>query len=122
MDQEVTIVGFLGKNPELKFTPKGVAMTKFSVATTNYKKETGWWNVTVFGNQAESCNEYLSKGDPVLVRGELNYDPETGSPRIWEGKDGVSRSSFDLTANKVKFLPSGGEKKEKKEIKEEIPW
>ena len=121
MYSETTIVGFLGKNPELKFTPKGIAMTKFSVATTNYKDETTWWNVTIFGNQAEACNEYLTKGSPVLVRGEINTDPETGSPRTWEGKDGVTRSSLELTADKVKFLPTG-EKKSKKEIKEEIPW
>lgn len=122
MYELLTIVGFLGRDPELKYTPKGIAMTNFSVAVSGYKDETKWFRVTVFGDQAEACNEYLFKGSPVLVSGTLNADPETGGPRVWEGKDGVARSQFEMKANHVKFLPSGDKREKSKEVPKEVPW
>lgn len=122
MYQSIELIGWLGREPEMRYTPKGVALTKFSVATSNYKDETAWFNITVFGDQAESANQYLDKGSPVYIRGTLNFDPETGAPRVWEGKNGVHRASFDVTASLIKFLPSGGEKKETKQIADEVPW
>jgi single-strand DNA-binding protein len=68
--------------------------------------ETTWFRVTAWRRQAEICNEYLQKGRPVLVEGRLNPD-ENGNPRIWTGNDGVARTSFEVTAQTVKFLPSG---------------
>ena len=74
-------------------------------------KETTWFRVSVFGKQAELCNQYLTKGRTVLVEGMLKADPTTGNPRIFERKDGSVGASFELTASQVKFVggPSNGE-------------
>ncbi|MBC8262570.1 MAG: single-stranded DNA-binding protein, partial [Anaerolineales bacterium] len=87
-------------------------VTNLSVATnrkwTNADgtpgEETIWFKVSVWGKQAESCNQYLSKGRQVMVEGRLRPDPATGGPRIWTGQDGVVRASFEVTAFTVKFL------------------
>ncbi len=86
MFQQLTIVGYLGRDPEMRFTPGGQAVTSLSVAssrnyTTNAGQkvdETTWFRVSVWGAQAESCNQYLKKGSAVLVIGRLRPDPETG--------------------------------------------
>ncbi len=122
MYESISIIGRLGKDPTMKFTPKGVAITEFSVAVDVYNRDKPkWFKVTVFGDQAESCNQYLSKGSPVLVVGTMNDDPETGGPRLWEGKDGVTRGQFEIKAYTVRFLPSG-EKREEKQVPKEVPW
>ena len=122
MYQSITIAGRLGRDPEMKFTAKGTAMTKFSVAVNNYKKETAWFNVTVFGNQAESCNQYLNKGSSVLVTGELQFDPDTGAPKVWQSKDGSSKSSFQVNARDVVFIGGRQETSEQEISEEEVPW
>ena len=118
MYQQITIVGYLGSEPDMRFTPNGQAVTSFSVATSNkYTNnsgqrvdETTWFRVSVWGAQAESCNQYLHKGSPVLVVGRLRPDPQTGSPRTFTRQDGSTGVSFEVTAQSVKFLPSGGSK------------
>ncbi|MBI3731973.1 MAG: single-stranded DNA-binding protein [Chloroflexi bacterium] len=120
MYQKTTIIGNLGGNPELKYLVNGTAVTSFSMAVNNQRKnpegevvkETTWFRVSVFGKQAESCAEYLTKGRMVLVEGTLKGDPATGGPRLYERKDGTVGASFELVANSVKFLPTGapGEK------------
>ena len=110
MFQQLTIVGYLGNNPVMRFLPNGNPVTTFSLATSEKYKDnetTTWFRVSVFGKQAESCNQYLKKGSPVLVVGELKSDPETGGPRIWTGKDGQPHANFEVTAQTVRFLPSG---------------
>ena len=110
MYQSLTIVGYLGDNPTLRFLPNGNPVTTFSLATSEKYKDnetTAWFRVSVFGKQAESCNAYLKKGSPVLVVGELKPDPETGGPRLWTGKDGSARANFEVTAQTVRFLPGG---------------
>lgn len=112
MYQKVVIVGNLGRDPEMRYTPSGQAVTNFSVATnrrwTNSDgsagEETCWWRVTAWGRLAETCNQYLSKGRQVLVEGRMNPDQETGGPRVWVGQDGQARASFELTAMTVQFL------------------
>ena len=112
MYQRVTIVGNLGRDPELRYLPNGTPTVTLSVATnntyTNQKgeqvKETTWWRVSVFGKQAESCSQYLTKGRQVLVEGRLRPDPNTGGPRIYTKQDGTSGASFDLTAMTVRFI------------------
>ena len=113
--QSVTILGNLGKDPDLKFTPSGQQVCSFSVATNRkYVKdgarveEVVWFRVTTWGNLAETCNKYLSKGRQVLVTGRLAAD-ETGGPRIWTGSDGAPKASFELTALEVKFIGSKGQ-------------
>lgn len=117
MFQKVVIVGNLGTDPEMRYTPSGQAVTNFSVATNrrwsdsqgNQQEETVWFRVSVWGRMAEVCNQYLAKGRQVLVEGTLRPDPETGGPRIWTDQNGQPRASFELTGREVKFLGTRGE-------------
>lgn len=111
--QEIEIIGFLGKDPDAKYTPNGKAVTTFSVAvdsdytdaSTNKKVETTcWWRVTAWNITAENCGKYLKKGDLVMVKGRPTFDPKTGGPRIWAGQDNVARASFEMSATVVRFL------------------
>ena len=113
----VVITGNLGKDPEMRYTPSGQAVTSFSVAVnesfTNSNgervKRTIWFRVSAWGKQAEICNQYLKKGRMVLVEGRLTADPNTGGPRVWSGQDGQPRSSYEITAQTVRFLSQRGE-------------
>jgi single-strand DNA-binding protein len=117
MYQKIIIVGNLGRDPEMRYTPSGQAVTNFSVATnrrytgSNGERvdETVWFRVSAWGRLGETCNQYLSKGRKVLVEGRLNADPETGGPRIWTDQNGNARSSFEISAITVQFLSSRGE-------------
>src|SRR5512140_932340 len=123
MYQSLTIVGNVGRDPEMRYTPSGAAVTSFSVATSRQYtnnagetvKETVWFRVTTWGKQAEICNQYVKKGNKVLVEGRLTSDPETGGPRIWTGKEGNARASFEVTANTVRFLSSRNENEHRDE-------
>ena len=109
----IIIVGNLGRDPEMRYLPNGQGVTSFSVASsrqyTNNQgekvDETIWFRVSVFGKTAETCNQYLKKGSKVLVEGRLNAD-KNGSPRIWTRQDGTPGSSFEITAQTVRFLSS----------------
>lgn len=112
MYQKLIIVGNLGKDPEMRYAPNGDAVTNLNVATNRkytdkggqLVKETTWFRVSVWGKQAETCNQYLKKGSLVLVEGRLQADKATGGPRVYDKSDGTSGASFELTANEVKFL------------------
>ncbi len=116
MYQKLTIVGNLGQDPEMRYTPDGTPVTNFSVATNrrwtaadgSQGEETVWFRVTVWRRMAEVCNEYLEKGRQVLVEGRLRPDPQTGGPRVWTGRDGEPRASFEVTAQSVQFLGRAG--------------
>lgn len=117
MYQTIILAGNLGRDPEMRYTPSGAAVTSFSVATnrqyTNNNgetiKETIWFRISVWGKMAETCNQYLKKGSKVLVEGRLTADSATGGPRIWTGQDGSPRASFEVSAQTVRFLSSRGE-------------
>jgi single-strand DNA-binding protein len=117
MYHTIIIVGNLGRDPEMRYTPAGQAVTNFSVATSrqytgsdgNQVKETIWFRVSAWGKQAETCNQYLKKGSKVLVEGRLTPDPTTGGPRLWQRQDGTTNASFEVSANTVRFLSSRGE-------------
>jgi single-strand DNA-binding protein len=118
MYQKITIVGNLGRDPEMRYMPDGTAVTSFSIATGRRwtdkatgqpVDETTWFRVSVWGRQAETANQYLSKGKKVLVEGRIKPDPSTGSPRIWTRQDGTVGSSYEITANNIVFLSSRGE-------------
>lgn len=117
MYHTIIIVGNLGREPEMRYTPGGQAVTNFSVATNrqyqgtdgNMVKETIWFRISVWGKQAESCNTYLHKGSKVLIEGRLQPDPATGGPRIWNRQDGTPNASYEITASTVRFLSSRGE-------------
>lgn len=122
MFQTIILIGNLGKEPEMRYTPSGQPVVSFSVATNrSYKgadgqpvKETTWFRVTAWGKQAETCNQYLHKGSKVLVEGRLTPDPDTGGPRIWES-NGKMGASYEVTASTVRFL-SGREDHEEGEV------
>ncbi len=113
----VILVGNLGRDPEMRYTPAGQAVTNFSIAVnddyTNNSgervKRTVWVRVSAWGKQAENCNQYLKKGSKVLVEGRLTADAATGGPRIWTAQDGTSRASFEVSAQTVRFLSSRSE-------------
>jgi len=114
---KIIITGNLGREPEMRYTPSGQAVTSFSVAVnetyTNNNgekvKKTIWFRITTWGKQAEICNQYLKKGQQVLVEGRMNADPATGGPKIFTRQDGTAGSSFEITAQTVRFLSSRGE-------------
>lgn len=103
MYHKLTIVGNLGSDPIMKYTPDGKAVTTFSVAASNKKDETVWFRVSTWEKQAEVCNQYLHKGSKVLVEGRLNPG-DGGSPRMWQKTDGSWASNYEVTADKVRFL------------------
>ena len=108
-------MGNLGNDPELRYTPQGDAVTSLNVATNRRwtggdgqpVEETTWFRVSVWGKQAEACNQYLSKGRQVLVEGRLTPDRATGGPRLWTDNDGNARASFEVRALSVQFLSGG---------------
>jgi single-strand DNA-binding protein len=117
MFHTIIIVGNLGRDPEMRYTPSGQAVTNFSLATSrNYTdssgqqvKETIWFRVATWGKLAETCNQYLKSGKKVLVEGRLVPDLNTGGPRIWNRQDGTPSASFEVTAQTVRFLSPRGE-------------
>jgi single-strand DNA-binding protein len=118
MYHKVIIVGHLGRDPEMRYTPSGQPVTNFSVASTrkwtgsdgNPAEETVWVRVAAWGKLGETCNQYLSKGRLVLVEGRLTPDKDSGGPRVWTGNDGVARAQYEITAETVRFL--GGRREE----------
>jgi single-strand DNA-binding protein len=102
---KVILVGNLGSDPEMRYTPNGKAVTSFSVATNRRyttsagesRDETDWFRISVWGKQAEMCNQFLSKGKQVYVEGRLHA-------RSWEGQNGQTRTSLEVTADRVLFL------------------
>jgi single-strand DNA-binding protein len=116
MYQKIFLAGNLGRDPELRYTPNGTPVTRFSVATNERwtgpdgesQERTIWWRVSVWGNQGEAVSQYLSKGSQVFIEGRMDPDPETGGPRLWTGSDGRTRSSFEIVAQRVRFIGRRG--------------
>lgn len=116
MYHKILLVGNLGRDPEMRYTPSGQQVTTFSMATSEkwsgqdgqQHDRTIWWRVTAWGKQAETVNQYLKKGNRVLVEGRMNADTN-GNPRTWQAQDGSTRASFEVTAQTIKFLTPRGE-------------
>ncbi len=129
MFHTILIVGNVGRDPEMRYTPSGQAVTNFSVACnsqyTNGQgetvKETIWFRVTTWGKQAEICSQYVKKGSKVLVEGKLKPDPTTGNPKIYETKNGHG-ASYEITAASVRFLSSRNEQQNEQQIEEDLPF
>lgn len=105
MYNKVILIGNLTKDPEMRYTPQGTPVATFSLAINysykqgdEWKKETTFVDIVVFGKQAESCGQYLNKGSSALVEGRLQE-------RRWES-DGQQRRKFEVVAQSVKFLSS----------------
>lgn len=114
MYQKLVIGGFLGRDPELRYTPEGTPVANFSVATNeSFTRRDGskgdrttWWRVAAWGRMGEVCNEYLTKGRFVIVEGRMNPD-DSGNPRVFQRNDGSYGASYEITAATVKFGPGG---------------
>jgi single-strand DNA-binding protein len=106
----VVLVGNLTRDPELRHTPGGTPVCSLRVAVNDRKRdESGNWvdapnyfSVSVFGNQAENCAQYLSKGRPVGVDGKLRW-------REWQAQDGSKREAVEIVADSVQFLGGRGD-------------
>lgn len=117
MYQKIIVVGNLGGDPEMRYMPDGSAVTNFSIASNRRYNdrngqlvdETTWFRVSVWGRQAETANQYLSKGQKVLVEGRLRPDPQTGGPRTYTRQDGTVGASFEIFAESFRFLSSRDE-------------
>jgi len=102
---KITIVGYLGRDPELRYTPQGTALCKMSIATTEKRKNvtgepeehTTWFRVTAWGRQAELANEYLAKGRQVYVEGRLRLEE-------YIDREGQKRFSAEVSATEIQFL------------------
>src|SRR5215510_6733657 len=107
---KIVIVGYLGRDPEIRYTPQGTAVCHFSVATTEKKKDrageaqdvTTWFRVSAWGRQAEVANQYLSKGRQVYVEGRLRLEEFTD-------REGNRRQSLEVSATDLHFLGSRGD-------------
>jgi len=107
MYQKLILIGNIGTDAELRYTPEGLPVSTFTLATSKIlsktKDETCWFRVTLFGKRAEVLNNYLLKGASVLVEGRLKPG-DGGNPRVYQRKDGTWGSSFDVTASDVEFV------------------
>ena len=110
MINKAILVGNLGKDPEVRYTPSGTAVANFSVATTErwkdktpgeMKEQTEWHRIVAWGRLGEICGEYLSKGRQVYIEGRLQT-------RSWE-KDGVTRYTTEIVANNMQMLGARNE-------------
>ena len=105
----IIVIGHLGRDPEMRYTPNGQAVTSFSVASSRryttsageQREETEWFNVSAWGKLGETCNQYLTKGRQVYVEGRL-------SSRTYEGRDGQTRVALDISLTDVQFLGGRG--------------
>jgi single-strand DNA-binding protein len=112
MFHELTIVGNLGSDPEMRFLPDGTPVCNFSVASNRRWKnqdgsqgeETVWFRVTTWRGQAEVVNQYLTKGRQVFIKGRLTPDRETGGPKVFTRNNGSAGASYEVTATQVTFL------------------
>jgi single-strand DNA-binding protein len=121
MFHKIILVGNLGKDPEMRYTPGGQPVTSFSVASNRRYtgsdgqnvEETIWFRISAWGKQAEVCKQYLAKGRQVLVEGRLVCDRQTGGPRTFKRQNGEIGASFEVNAETVRFLgqkqDAGGE-------------
>lgn len=113
---KITLIGNLGRDPELRYTPQGDAVCSFTIATNERKKDksgefqdvTTWFKVTLWRNQAENAAKYLSKGRQVYIEGRLGVEE-------WTDRDGKERYTLAVTATDMQFIgsradnPGGGD-------------
>lgn len=107
---KVMVIGHLGRDPEMRYTPSGKPVTTFTVASSRTwnssdgekHSETEWFTIVTWGNLAEICNQYLKKGQQVYIEGRLQT-------RRWDDSEGVKHSTVEIVANEMMML---GERRE----------
>jgi single-strand DNA-binding protein len=105
---KIIVIGNLGRDPELRYTPQGTAVCNFSVATSEKKRDkagelqevTTWFRVTTWNKNAENASKYLTKGRPVYVEGRLRVEE-------WTDRDGKNRYTLEVNATDLHFIGSG---------------
>ena len=106
----IILVGNLGRDPELRYTPQGTPVCSFTLATNERRKDragenqdvTTWFRVTLWGRQAETASQYLSKGRPVYIEGRLRVEE-------WTDKDGKQRYTLEVHATDMQFIGGRGD-------------
>jgi single-strand DNA-binding protein len=105
---KIILVGNLGRDPELRYTPQGTPVCSFTVATNEKRKDrageaqdfTTWFRVTLWGRQAETASQYLTKGRPIYVEGRLRLEE-------WTDRDGKQRYTLEVHATDMQFIGGG---------------
>lgn len=105
---KIILVGNLGRDPELRYTPQGTPVCSFSMATNERRKDksgemqdnTTWFKVTLWNRQAETAAQYLQKGRPVYIEGRLRVEE-------WTDRDGKQRHTLEVTATDMQFIGGG---------------
>lgn len=111
MYQQITLIGNLGSDPEMRYTPSGVPVASFRMAVNRRwtgqdgqrQEKTTWFRVTVWRRQAEIVSQYLTKGSQVLVVGEME------DPNVWTDNEGNARAGLEVTAQLVRFMSGRGD-------------
>ena len=108
---KITVIGNIGRDPELRYTPQGTAVCDFSVAVNDRKRDkagefqdvTTWFKVTFWGKQAENASKYLTKGRQIYVEGRLQVEE-------WTDRDGNNRQTLAIQGSELQFIGdrSGG--------------
>lgn len=98
MYQQIILIGNLGNDPEMRYTPGGKAVASFSLAVNSRKDHTVWFRVSMWEKQAEIVSQYLTKGSKVMVIGEIE------EARPWTDRDGNQRASLEVTGRTIKFF------------------
>ena len=111
MYHKISLIGRVGRNPENKTAKNGLLLSTFSIAVDIHgkaknQKVTVWPKITVFDSAAEFVRDCVKKGDLVLVEGRLSPDPATGTPKVFQKKDGAYVSNYDIVGEKVQLLSS----------------
>lgn len=107
---KITLVGNLGRDPELRYTPQGTPVCSFTMATNERRKDksgefqdqTTWFRVTLWGRQAETASQYLTKGRPVYIEGRLRMEE-------WTDRDGKQRYTLEVHATDMQFIGGRGD-------------
>lgn len=105
---KIILVGNLGREPELRYTPQGTPVCDFSIATNEkrknksgqYEDHVTWFKVTIWGRQAETASQYLTKGRPIYIEGRLRLSE-------WADKDGKPRTTLEVHATDMQFIGGG---------------
>ena len=106
---KIIVVGNLGRDPELRYTPQGTPVCSFTLATNERRKDktgemqdqTTWFRITLWGRQAETASQYLTKGRPVYIEGRLRVEE-------WTDRDGKPRHTLEVQATDMQFIGGGG--------------
>ena len=111
MYHKISMIGRVGRDPEIRTVKSGLQLSSFSIAVDIHgkakdQKVTIWPKITVFDSAADFVRDHVKKGDLVMVEGRFSPDPATGTPKLYQKKNGSYGSSYDIVGEKVQLLSS----------------